>query len=149
MSRVLFFVMILALVLAQYTVLPRYMPLGIAPDIVLVVLFYRFLRCGLQEALLWIFVIGIVLDILALDRLGAHPLSLVPLVIAAQPLRSRPWLVNPVSCVVLIGMAALFNSMFLSLMRGRIGLVDVAVQLAFQIIIAAAGYWVYRRFYKR
>lgn len=149
MSRVLLFVLFLFLALAQYALLPRYAPLGLVPDILFVALFYRFLRCSLQEALVWIFVFGMVLDVLALDRLGAHALAMVPLAVAAQPLRVRPWLVNPVSCTVLIAMAGLFHSLFLGLTRGGISLVDTGLQLGWQILLALVGYWIYRRFYKR
>lgn len=149
MSRVLFFVLLLALALAQFTLIPRYMPLGVTPDILFVLLFYRFLRASLQESLLWVFLIGIVLDVLALDRLGAHALAMIPLVLAAQPLRVRPWLVNPITCTVLIGMAALFNSLFVSLTRGAVSIPDIALQVMMQVLLAPVGYWLYRRLYKR
>lgn len=149
MSRVLLFVLFLLLALVQYTLLPRYAPLGLVPDILFVALFYRFLRCSLQESLVWIFIFGIILDVLALDRLGAHALAMVPLAVAAQPLRVRPWLVNPVSCTALVAMAGLFHSLFLGLTRGSISIIDIALQLGWQIVLSLVIYWVYRRFYKR
>lgn len=149
MSRILLFVLLIGLALAQYTVLPRYAPLGIAPDILFVTLFYRFLRCGIQEALFWAFLAGIVLDVLALDPLGIHALAMVPLVMAVQPLRVRPWLVNPITCMALLLASALFNSLFISLVRGGVSLMDVALQLAYIALLAPVGYWVYRRFYNR
>ena len=68
---------------------------------------------------------------------------------AAQPLRQRPWLINPVSTTMLVVAAALFYNLFLSVMRGGVSLGDVAIQTGMQLILAPVGYFIYRRFYKR
>lgn len=149
MSRPLLFVLLLVLALLQFTVLPRYAPFGATPNILLLVLFFRFTRCGVQESLIWTFTLGIILDILAMDRLGAHALAMIPTVMAAQPLRQRPWLINPVSATMLFVAAALFHNLFLSIMRGGASVTDVAIQTGMQLLIAPVGYWVYRRIYKR
>ena len=149
MSRLLLFVVLLTLSLLQYTLLPRFAPFGAAPNILFVVLFFRFTRCGVQEALLWTFTFGIILDILAIDRLGAHALAMIPLVLAAQPLRQRPWLINPISTTVLIVAAALFHNLFLGVLRGGVSPIDVAIQTGMQFVIAPVIYVMYRRIYKR
>lgn len=149
MSRPLLFVLLLVLALLQFTLLPVYAPFGAAPNILLLVLFFRFTRCSVQEALIWTFTFGIILDILSMDRLGAHALATIPTVMAAQPLRQRPWLVNPLSATVLFVAAALFHNLFLSVMRGGVSLADVAIQTGMQLLIAPVGYFFYRRIYKR
>lgn len=149
MSRLLLFVLLLMLALLQFTVFPRFAPFGAAPNILLLVLFFRFTRCSVQEALIWTFTFGIILDILAMDRLGAHALASIPMVMAAQPLRQRRWLINPVSSTILFTAAALFHNLFLSIMRGGVSLADVAIQTGMQLIVAPIGYLVYRRMYKR
>lgn len=149
MSRLFLFLTLLALALLQFTVFPRLAPFGAAPNILFLVLFFRFTRCGVQEALVWTFTFGMFLDVIAMDRLGVHALAMVPMVIAAQPLRQRPWLINPVSTTILIVGAALFHNLFLSIMRGGVSLADVAIQTGMQLLIAPIGYFVYRRFYKR
>lgn len=149
MSRPLLFVLLLVLALLQFTVLPRFAPFGAAPNILLLVLFFRFTRCSVQEALIWTFFFGIILDVLAMDRLGVHALAMIATVIAAQPLRQRPWLINLLSTTVLFVAAALFYNLFLSIMRGGASLVDVGIQTAMQLIIAPLGYLIYRRIYKR
>lgn len=149
MSRPLLFVLLLMLALLQYTVLPRFAPFGATPNILFLVLFFRFTRCGVQEALVWTFTFGIILDILAMDRLGAHALAMIPAVMAAQPLRQRPWMINPISVTVLIVAAALFHNLFLGVIRGGVSLPDVAIQTGMQLILAPVGYFIYRRIYKR
>ncbi len=149
MTRPLLFVLLLVLALLQYTVFPRFAPFGATPNILFVVLFFRFTRCSVQEALVWTFTFGIFLDILAMDRLGAHALAMIPAVMAAQPLRQRPWLINPLSTTTLIVAAALFHNLFLGVIRGGVGGMDVAIQTGMQLIIAPIGYFVYRRFVKR
>lgn len=149
MSRLLLFVFLLALALLQYTLFPRFAPFGAAPNILFLVLFFRFTRCGVQEALIWTFTFGIVLDILAIDRLGAHALAMIPVVIAAQPLRQRPWLMNPLSATMLLVAAALFHNLFLGIIRGGVSPADVAIQTGMQLLLAPVAYFVYRRFYKR
>lgn len=149
MSRPLLFVLLLVLALLQFTVLPGYAPFGAAPNIVLLVLFYRFTRCSVQEALIWTFTFGMILDVLAMDRLGAHALAMIPTVMAAHPLRQRPWLINPLSATMLFVAAALFHNLFLGIMRGGVSVTDVAIQTGMQLLIAPVGYFVYRRIYKR
>lgn len=149
MSRPILFVVLLALTLLQFTLLQRYAPFGATPNIVFLVLFYRFTRCGMQEALVWTFLFGLILDVLAMDPLGAHALAMIPMVLAAQPLRLRPWLVNPLSATALVIAAALFYNLFLGLVRGGVSLPDVAIETGLQLLIAPVVYWCYRRFVKR
>lgn len=149
MSRPLLFALLMALALLQSTLLTRFAPFGAAPNILFVVLFFRYTRCSLQEALFWTFVFGIVLDILGMDPLGMHALAMIPMVLAAQPLRIRPWLINLVSAGALVMAAALFNNLFISLVRGGIGWLDLIIQLAMQLIFVPIVYFVYRRIYKR
>lgn len=149
MSRPLLFVLLLTLALLQFTVLPRYAPFGATPNILLLVLFFRFTRCSVQEALIWTFTFGMILDVIAMDRLGAHALAMIPTVMAAQPLRQRPWLINPVSTTMFFVGAALFHNLFLSIMRGGASLTDVAIQTGMQLLIAPMGYFIYRRLFKR
>ena len=149
MSRPILFVVLLALTLLQFTVLERFAPFGATPNIVFLVLFFRFTRIGMQEALIWTFVFGAMFDVLAMDPLGAHALAMIPMVLAAQPLRLRPWLINPISTTALVVMAALFYNLFLSLVRGGVSLTDVAIETGLQLLIAPVIYWFYRRIYKR
>lgn len=149
MSKPILFVVVLALSLLQFTVFERFTPFGATPNVVFLVLFYRFTRTTLQEALIWTFVFGLVLDVLAMDPLGAHALAMIPMVLAAQPFRIRPYLVNPLSTISLLIASALFYNLFLSLIRGGVSLVDVAIETAVQLLFAPVVYLVYRRIYKR
>lgn len=149
MSRPILFVVVLALTLLQYTVFEQYAPFGATPNLVFIVLYFRFTRISLQEALIWTFVVGAIFDVLAMDALGAHALAMIPMVLAAQPFRVRPYLINPISTISLLVAAALFYNLFLSLLRGGVSLTDVVIETAMQLVLAPVVYWVYRRFYKR
>lgn len=149
MSRPILFAVLLMLTLLQFTVLQRFAPFGATPNIVFLVLFYRFTRCSMQEALIWTFTFGAILDVLAMDPLGVHALAMIPMVLAAQPLRLRPWLINLLSATVLVISAALFYNLFLSLLRGGVSLTDVAIEIGMQLLFAPVVYWLYRRIYKR
>lgn len=149
MSRPILFVVLMVLTLLQFSLFGRFAPFGAAPNIVFVVLFFRFTRCTMQEALIWTFTFGVIFDVLAMDPLGAHALASIPMVLAAQPLRIRPWLINPISSGLLLMMAAMFYNLFLSLMRGGVSPMDVAIETAMQMLIFPVIYWVYRRIYKR
>ena len=149
MSRPILFVVVLELTLLQYTVLEQYAPFGATPNLVFIVLYFRFTRISLQEALIWTFVVGAIFDVLAMDALGAHALAMIPMVLAAQPFRVRPYLINPISTISLLVAAALFYNLFLSLLRGGVSLTDVVIETAMQLVLAPVVYWVYRRFYKR
>lgn len=149
MSRPILFIVVLALTLLQFTVFERFAPFGATPNLVFLVLYFRFTRITLQESLIWTFIIGAILDVLAIDLLGAHALAMIPMVLAAQPFRIRPYLINPVSTIALLMASALFYNLFLSLMRGGVSLVDVAIETGVQMIFAPVIYWIYRRIYKR
>ena len=149
MSRPLLFVLLLTLALLQSTLFARYAPWGAAPTLVFVVLFFRCTRCSVQEALIWTFTFGLLLDILGMDALGIHALAMIPMVLAAQPLRVRPWAINPVSVMVLVAMSALFNNLFLSVARGGVGFFDVLIQTTMQLLFVPIIYFIYRRIYKR
>lgn len=149
MSRLLLFVLLFLSALLQFTVFSRFAPFGAAPNILLLILFFWYTRCEVQEALIWTFGFGIILDTLAMDRLGVHALAMIPLVLAAQPLRQRPWLVNPVIATMLVTAAALFHNLFLGVMRGGVSLGDVAVETTMQMLLAPVVYAFFHRFVKK
>lgn len=149
MSRPILFVVVLVLALLQFTVLEQFAPFGATPNLVFLVLYFRFTRITLQESLIWTFIIGAMLDVLAMDPLGAHALAMIPMVLAAQPFRVRPYMINPISTISLLIASALFYNLFLSLIRGGVSLSDVAIETAMQLVFAPVIYWIYRRLYKR
>jgi hypothetical protein len=65
----------------QATVFPSSDLIGIFPDVTLVIILVWSAVRGVREGLLWAFLVGILLDTLALDPLGGNALALLPVVL--------------------------------------------------------------------
>jgi len=89
MSRVVFAVVLAAAALAQAALLPGLGPLGVMPNLVLVLLLVWCALRGLAEGLVWILGAGVLLDLLALDPIGTNGLALLPVAALAVPARRR------------------------------------------------------------
>ncbi|HEU0165199.1 MAG TPA: rod shape-determining protein MreD, partial [Thermomicrobiales bacterium] len=81
MSRIIFGLLLFVTIFAQATLIPAWNPLRFGPDLVVVLLFLWSGISGPREALFWVFVSGLLLDILSADPLGTNALSLVIVVI--------------------------------------------------------------------
>ena len=90
MARLIFGVVLFTMVFAQATILPEINPFVVSPDIVLLMLFAASMYMGLREGLLWLFVAGIITDVLAMDPLGANGIALLPAVLLVGPARQSP-----------------------------------------------------------
>jgi len=89
MSRPVFGIVLMAAALAQTALLPRWQFMVVTPGFVLVLLFGWSAYRGAAEAFIWVFVAGLLLDILGLDRLGANALALLPVALLGVLSRSR------------------------------------------------------------
>jgi rod shape-determining protein MreD len=69
--------------------MPELNVLGIGPNLVLVMILLWSARHGTAEGLLWTFPLGILLDLLALDRFGTNSLALVPVALIGGLARGR------------------------------------------------------------
>ena len=76
--RLLFAVLLILVAIAQSTVFSLTNLLGIAPNLVLVLVLLLSTRYGVREGIAWAFGAGIMLDLLAMDRLGSNGLALIP-----------------------------------------------------------------------
>lgn len=65
----------------QATVFPSSELIGIFPDVTLVIILVWSAVRGVRDGLIWAFLVGILLDTLALDPLGANALALLPVVL--------------------------------------------------------------------
>jgi rod shape-determining protein MreD len=65
----------------QATVFPNSELIGIFPDVTLVIILVWSAVRGVRDGLIWAFLVGILLDTLALDPLGANALALLPVVL--------------------------------------------------------------------
>lgn len=133
MARLLFGLLLFATVFAQSTFIPRLNPLPITPDLVLIMLFLWAGFHSVRESLFWIFIVGIVLDVISLDPLGAHALALVAIVALSHPIRVRPMLFNVISGMLLVMLATVIHGAVLYILRG----IPPTVELGLQALLNA------------
>lgn len=147
MARLLFGLLLFATVIAQSTFLPRLNPLPVTPDLVLVLLFMWAARHSVRESLLWVFFIGITLDVLAIDPLGANGLALVVVVILSHPLRIRPWQFNMTSVMLLVFLATFIHGGILALLRGvSPDMIQIALRAVLHLVAIPVIFLVMRMF---
>lgn len=81
MATVVLAVSLIVFAFMQATIFPNSELIGIFPDVTLVIILVWSAVRGVREGLLWAFLVGILLDTLALDPLGANALALLPVVL--------------------------------------------------------------------
>ncbi len=118
MARLIFGLLLFATVFAQSTFIPRLNPLIITPDLVLVLLFMWAAYHSLRESLIWVFMTGIVLDILSIDPLGANGLALLIVVALAYPARNRMFQSSMIIPILLVMVATVVHGVVLYAIRG-------------------------------
>ena len=89
MSRPVFGVLLIAAALLQTALLPRWQLLAVTPGLVLVLVLGWSAYRGLFEALAWVLIAGLLLDILGLDTLGTNALALLPVALLGGLARGR------------------------------------------------------------
>lgn len=118
MARPLFALLLVTAALSQATILPALAPVGILPNLVLVLLLVWIALRGLGEGLLWVFGAGVLLDLLAMDALGTNGLALLVVALLAGPARRRFFHSGMVFPLLLAMLATLAHAVALSLLRG-------------------------------
>ncbi|MGD9714678.1 MAG: rod shape-determining protein MreD [Thermomicrobiales bacterium] len=109
------------LAIVQAVVFPAISTTAILPDFTLVIILIWSAVRGTQEGLVWAFAIGLLLDTLALDPLGANALALLPAVLLGGMNAQRFFhsgLIVPVLAAVA---ATLFHTVLLLLIRSSGG----------------------------
>lgn len=140
MARLLFGLLLFAMVFAQSTLLPWLNPFPVTPNLVLVLLFLWAAHHSVREALAWVFITGIVLDVIAIDPLGANGLALVGVVLLSHPMRLRPWQFNVVSAMLLVLLATVMHGVILYVLRGIPISTVIAVQAAIHALLVPLIY---------
>lgn len=118
MARMIFGTLLVVMLFAQATIVPTLNPLIVSPDFVLVMLFLMAGIKGTREGLAWLFVIGIVADIVAMDSLGTNGLALLPAVMLAGPAQERIFQANVVIPIVVVIVVTIAHGVILSVLRG-------------------------------
>lgn len=81
MAPVILAISLLSFAFLQATVFPSSELIGIYPDVTMVIILVWSAVRGVRDGLLWAFMVGILLDTLSLDPLGANALALLPVVL--------------------------------------------------------------------
>ena len=89
MTRPVFGLLLIIAALLQTALLPRWQLLAVTPGLVLVLILGWSAFRGVPEALAWVLVAGLLLDILGLDTLGANALALLPVALLGGLARGR------------------------------------------------------------
>ena len=118
MARILFGLVLFAVALVQATIIPRINPFMVAPDFVLVLLFVWVSRRGMRESLAWLFLTGILIDVLAQDSFGTNAIALLPVAGLAALSNQRIFLANVLVPIVLVGIATIGHGVLLLALRG-------------------------------
>lgn len=89
MARVVFALFIATVAIFQSAFFPAVGLLEITPDFVLVFLLIWSSIHGVFEGLLWVFGVGLWVDLLTLDPLGTHALALLPVAVIGGLISTR------------------------------------------------------------
>ncbi len=144
MTRLLFALVLFPVVFAQATFLPRLNPYPVTPDLALVILFFWMTRRSLRESLAWVFVVGVVIDVLAMDPLGLHALAMLPLAALALPMKTRPWQFHIFSAMALVLLGSIVHGTVLSVLRGHGITLDIGIQAVLQTLLVPFVYVFFR-----
>jgi len=118
MARALFALLLVTAALAQATILPALGPIAVLPNVVLVLLLVRSALRGVAEGLAWVFGIGVLIDLLAMDPLGSNGLALLPAALLAGPARRRFFHSGMVFPLLLAMLATVAHATVLTVLRG-------------------------------
>ncbi|MCA9880285.1 MAG: rod shape-determining protein MreD [Thermomicrobiales bacterium] len=121
MTRPIFAVLLIVATILQAILLPGWQVIAVTPGIVLVLLLGWSAHRGLGEALLWVFVVGVFLDVIGLDRLGSNALAFLPVVLLGNLSRGRFFNSALVFPMLLAIVATFLYVGTLLLMRGLLG----------------------------
>jgi rod shape-determining protein MreD len=138
MTRPVFGVMLVAAALLQAALLPRWQLLAVTPGLVVVLLLGWSTYRGAPEALAWVFVAGLLLDVLGLDRLGVNALALLPVALLGGMARGRFFQSALVFPMVLAVIATFLYVGTLLGLRGLLGEGGNAAQMVGRITLLQA-----------
>ncbi|HEU0116874.1 MAG TPA: rod shape-determining protein MreD [Thermomicrobiales bacterium] len=121
MTRPLFGIVLVIAALLQATLLPAIGPVIVLPDLVLVLILVRSATRGLVEALAWTAVAGLLLDVLAMDRIGVNGLALLPVALMGVVAQRRVFQSGLLFPMLLAMAATVVQMTLLAILRGADG----------------------------
>ena len=145
MARFIFGTVLFFMLFAQATIVPKLNPLSVSPDFVLLMLFMLAAFRGTREGLAWLFVVGIVADIVAMDALGTNGLALLPAVMFAGPARERVFQANVLIPLVLVVVVTIGHGVILCLLRGIMPDITILLQALMHAVLVPFVYFALKR----
>jgi|SRR5579884_146534 len=137
MARLLFALLLFTVIMIQAIVLPGLHLIGVLPDLVLVLLLAWSAMRGTGEGILWVFAAGLILDVLAMDRLGTNGLALLIAPLLAGPARRRFFHSGLIFPIALAVVATVVHAAVLLLLRSGTG-TAIPIGAAFRLIFLQA-----------
>ncbi|MGC4191068.1 MAG: rod shape-determining protein MreD [Thermomicrobiales bacterium] len=119
MSRIIFGLLLLVAIFSQATVIPAVFPWGVIPNTVLVLIFLWCGWCGPREALFWIFIAGILLDVITMGTLGVNVLALLPVFLLAAVAKEYVFHSSAIVPALLMVVATVVHGLVLCLAHGN------------------------------
>jgi rod shape-determining protein MreD len=107
--------------LLQATLFPEVSLFSVMPDFTLVIILVWSAVRGVQEGLVWAFAIGVLLDTVAIDPLGANALALLPAVLLGGMAGQRFFHSGLIVPILAAMAATLFHAVLLLLVRSAGG----------------------------
>ena len=144
MARLIFGIFLFAMLFAQATIIPALNPLSVSPNVVLLLLFIVTMYRGVREGLGWLFVAGIVTDVLAMDPLGANGLAMLPAVLLVGPAREPVFRANILIPIVLIMVVTVLHALILCLIRGIMPDMTIALQALMHAVLFPFLFFAFR-----
>lgn len=144
MARLIFGFVLFTMVFAQASIIPAINPLTVSPDFVLLLLFIVTSYRGVREGIGWLFVTGIIIDVLAMDPLGANGLALLPAVLLVIPTQGRVFRSNILIPIALIIVVTILHAFVLSAIRGIVPDITVILQALMHAIIFPFLFFAFR-----
>lgn len=120
--------------LMQATIFPSSELLGIFPDVTLVIILVWSAVRGVRDGLIWAFLVGILLDTLALDPLGGNALALLPVVLLGA-LSGRAFFHSNLIVPILACVAATFLHAVVLLLVRSAGGESIAITPLLRIVM--------------
>jgi rod shape-determining protein MreD len=135
MARIIFGLLLFVAIFSQATVIPELVPWAVLPNTVLVLLFLWCGWCGPREGLFWVFVAGILLDVLTMGTLGVNVLALLPVFLLATVAKEYIYHSAAIVPALLMGVASVANGLFLCFVHGNPPGVYLPIQAAMHAIL--------------
>lgn len=134
MAAVILAISLIFFAFMQATVFPSSDLISIFPDVTLVIILVWSAVRGVRDGLLWAFLVGILLDTLALDPLGGNALALLPVVLLGA-LSGRAFFQSNLIVPIVACVVATFLHAFVLLLVRSAGGESIAMTSLIRIIM--------------